>query len=274
MLWKGRKGSTNIEDRRGKSGKRKLVGGGIGATLLAFIFYLFGGNLSSGSAESTFTPEQRAAQAADSAFISVVLAETENVWRQQFTEIGKKYTDPTLTLFDQKVESACGFGSAASGPFYCPGDQHVYIDLSFFNALKNKYNVKGDFAMAYVVAHEIGHHVQYLLGTTAKVQEMKKGLSETEANRLSVKVELQADFYAGVWAHYTREEKLLEDGDIAEALDAANAIGDDKLQLRSKGRIVPETFTHGTSVQRMSWFKKGYKTGDMNQGDTFNSPDL
>jgi uncharacterized protein len=278
MLWKGRKGSDNIEDRRGKTGNNKLVGGSIGAVVIGIIIYLLGGDPSqffhSKTDDGSFTTEQHAAQAEDSAFVGVVLAETESIWQEQFNAIGKTYQYPKLTLFDQQIESACGFSSAASGPFYCPGDGHVYIDLSFFNALKDKYKASGDFAMAYVVAHEIGHHVQNLLGTTEKTQQMKQGLSATEANKISVKVELQADFYAGIWAHYTQKKQLLESGDIEEALNAANAIGDDKLQLQSKGRVIPDAFTHGTSAQRMAWFKKGLETGDISQGNTFNSPDL
>ncbi len=278
MLWKTRRGSSNIEDRRGKSTNGKVLGGSIGALLLGIIIYLFGGNpvnlLNAKNDNGSFSAAQRATEAEDSALVSVVLAETEDVWTEQFKRLGKTYKKPVLILFDKKVESECGYGLSASGPFYCPGDGHVYLDLSFFNLLKERYKVDGDFAMAYVVAHEIGHHVQNLLGTTARVQELKTGKNPVEVNSLSVKQELQADFYAGVWAHYTSKMQLLDSGDVEEAIHAANAIGDDKLQLRSKGYIIPDSFTHGTSQQRVAWFKKGFETGDINQGNTFVSPDL
>ena len=206
-------------------------------------------------------------------FVKVVLAETEDVWNKLFADNGKKYTEPTLVLFRDAVASACGNASAASGPFYCPGDSKLYIDLSFYQDMQTKLNAPGDFAMAYVVAHEVGHHIQHLNGTAAKISRLRQQSSEEEANRYSVMMELQADFLAGVWAHHTQKMKnILDEGDIDEALNAANAIGDDRLQKESTGRVVPDAFTHGTSAQRMYWFKKGYETGDIQQGDTFNAP--
>ena len=208
-------------------------------------------------------------------FVKVVLAETEDVWNKLYAEQHQRYVEPTLVLFRDGVQSACGSASAAMGPFYCPGDQQVYIDLSFYRDLQTRFNAPGDFAMAYVVAHEVGHHIQNLNGTSDKMQRLRQQVSETEYNRYSVKLELQADFLAGVWAHHTQKMKnILEAGDIEEALNAANAIGDDRLQKESQGRVVPDAFTHGTSAQRMFWFKKGFETGDLRQGDTFNDPSL
>ena len=212
-----------------------------------------------------------AAEAEADSLVRVVLKETEDVWNREFAQMNRQYEEPTLVLFSGTVESACGNASAASGPFYCPADHKVYIDLSFYDELQNL-NATGDFAMAYVVAHEVGHHVQNLLGISEKVQAERGRLSETEYNRLSVKLELQADFLAGVWAHHTQKlQNVIEPGDIEEALNAANAIGDDRLQKQSRGYVVPDAFTHGTSAQRMYWFKKGFETGDIRQGDTFNS---
>jgi hypothetical protein len=201
-----------------------------------------------------------------------VLADTEDVWNNLFSQMNQQYQEPTLVMFTGMVESACGNASSASGPFYCPADRKVYIDLSFYDELKDKLNAPGDFAMAYVIAHEVGHHVQNLLGISEKVQRARSQLSETEYNKLSVKLELQADFFAGVWANHAQKmQNILEAGDIEEALNAANAIGDDRLQKQSRGVVVPDAFTHGTSAQRMYWFKKGFETGDLRQGDTFNS---
>jgi hypothetical protein len=203
-------------------------------------------------------------------FVSVVLKETENVWGSIFTESNKTYTEPKLVFFRGEVESACGFASSASGPFYCPADEKVYIDLSFCDQLKTRFGAYGDFAVAYVIAHEIGHHVQNQLGILRQVQEERSGLSEKEANRLTVRLELQADFLAGMWAHYAdRMENILEEGDIEEAMNAAAAVGDDNLQMKYQGRIVPDAFTHGTSAQRKEWFRKGWQTGDFKQGDTY-----
>jgi predicted metalloprotease len=277
MLWKGREGSQNVEDRRG-SGGGKLVGGGIGALVIGLIVYFLGGDPSAifnqaGSGGSNFTEQQRAAQKESEQFVSVVLKETEDVWHKIFADMGKEYREPKLDIFNgQTVAEGCGFASAAVGPFYCPGDEKIYIDLSFCDDLKTKFKSPGDFAVAYVVAHEVGHHVQKLLGIEDKVRTMRQQLDEKESNKLSVKLELQADFFAGVWAHYTQQMKnIIEPGDIDEALNAANAIGDDRLQRENQGEVVPDAFTHGTSQQRMYWFKLGYDTGDIKQGDTFNS---
>ncbi|MBA3830056.1 MAG: zinc metallopeptidase [Taibaiella sp.] len=281
MLWKDSSGSDNIEDRRGIGGK--LLGGGIGAGVIGLIIYLLTGNSSAlldqvnnpARDGGTFTQEQRASQAEDSAFVSVVLKETEDVWHQIFNQMGATYEEPRLVMFNQYVQSDCGGASSSSGPFYCPLDRRVYIDLSFYNELKDRFKAPGNFAMAYVIAHEVGHHVQNLLGKSEKIQQMRKRLNDVEYNRLSVKMELQADFYAGVWAHYTEKMKgIIEKGDIDEALTAANAIGDDRLQKEAQGYIVPDAFTHGTSAQRVYWFKKGYETGDIKQGDTFSDPSL
>ena len=210
-------------------------------------------------------PDDEAAQ-----FVSVVLADTEDVWGELFSQMGAQYRPPKLVLFRGQVQSACGFQSAAVGPFYCPLDQKVYIDLSFFDEMKRKLGAPGDFAQAYVIAHEVGHHVQNLLGTSDQVTRLQRRASKEEANRLSVRQELQADFYAGVWAHHAqRKFNILQEGDIEEALGAANAIGDDRLQMRSRGYVVPESFSHGTSEQRIRWFARGFKTGSMDMGDTF-----
>jgi predicted metalloprotease len=280
MRWQGRRESTNVEDRRGVSGGQVAVGGGIIGVIALVLNFLLGGDVSQLPQQlpNQNTPVSAEEQAADdqrAKFVKVVLAETEDVWNTLFQQEGKNYVEPTLTLFSGATQSACGSASAATGPFYCPGDQKVYIDLSFYQDLQNRFAAPGDFAMAYVIAHEVGHHVQNLLGISDKVHQMRQQLSEGEYNKYSVMLELQADFLAGVWAHHTQKMKnILEEGDIEEALTAANAIGDDRLQKESQGYVVPESFTHGTSQQRMYWFKKGYQTGDMNQGDTFNSPDL
>ena len=205
----------------------------------------------------------------------MVLADTEQVWEKLFSENGKTYRAPTLVLFSNTVQSACGNATSATGPFYCPADEKIYIDLSFYHDLKNRFQAPGDFAMAYVIAHEVGHHVQNLLGVSEEMARQRSRLSEKEYNRFSVKVELQADFYAGVWAYHNQElNNVLEPGDIEEALNAANAIGDDRLQQQAQGRVVPDSFTHGTSAQRMHWFSRGYKTGDLSKGDTFNAPNI
>lgn len=223
--------------------------------------------------ETNYTPSAEEEELAT--FVSVVLADTEDVWKRVFAELGADYREPTLVLFSGGVRSACGMASSATGPFYCPADQKLYIDLSFYGELKNRFGAPGDFAMAYVVAHEVGHHVQNLMGYTDQVHSRRNSLSQTEYNRLSVRLELQADFLAGVWAHYAEDMfNSVESGDIAEAINAANAIGDDRLQRQSQGRVVPDAFTHGTSEQRMRWFKLGYDTGDLNQGDTFSATNL
>ncbi|AWO01561.1 metalloprotease [Chitinophaga alhagiae] len=277
MRWQGRRESGNVEDRRGSRGGL-VAGGGIGAIVIALLFYFLGGdpsqvmNTQPGAAQRQMSPQEQAREDEAASFVRVVLAETEDVWNKIFSENNQQYKEPRLVLFTDMVQSACGNASSASGPFYCPADQQVYIDLSFYDELKNNLNAPGDFAMAYVIAHEVGHHVQNLLGISEKVQHMRGRLSETEYNKLSVKLELQADFLAGVWAHHTQQMAgIIEPGDIEEALNAANAIGDDRLQQQSRGYVVPDAFTHGTSAQRVYWFKKGFQTGDINQGDTFNS---
>jgi len=254
---------------------------GLAGIIIVIIAYFMGGNptqllqllqnteIGQSADPVSASPEEEAAKE----FVSVVLKDTEDVWSKIFREqLQGEYTEPRLVIFRGEVESACGFASAASGPFYCPGDNYAYIDLSFYDELKDKFGAPGDFAMAYVVAHEIGHHVQNLLGISDKVHEARQRLSKEEYNQLSVKLELQADFFAGLWAHHAQEMKsILEEGDIEEALNAANAIGDDRLQMEARGYVVPESFTHGTSKQRMHWFKKGFETGDLAQGDTFGS---
>ena len=284
MLWQGREGSSNVDDRRGISGGGLVAGGGIiGVIVLILQFFLGGGDASElpqviqqgTQQQQELSPEQKAADDQRAQFVKVVLKDTEDIWSDLFQKKGKNYTDPTMVLFRQSVESACGGASSATGPFYCPGDQKLYIDLSFYEELSKRFNAPGDFAMAYVVAHEVGHHVQTLLGTTEKVAQIRGQMTKSEYNKYSVKVELQADFYAGVWAHYEKNlKKVIEEGDVDEALNAANAIGDDRLQQESQGHIVPDAFTHGTSQQRMYWFKKGYETGDMEQGNTFSATDL
>jgi predicted metalloprotease len=278
MRWKDLRQSSNVEDRRGRGGM--AIGGGIGGIIIALIAYFLGvdpqslpqpepGPASGSQSSGTVDPAEDSLKQ----FISAVLASTEDVWRQEFQEMGKSYRDPKLVLFTQQVQSACGIAGAAVGPFYCPNDGQVYIDLSFYRQLKDRFGAPGDFAQAYVIAHEVGHHVQSLLGISSEVHAMQQRGGKSEANQLSVRLELQADFLAGVWAHYAQQQGLLEVGDVEEALNAASAIGDDKLQKQSQGYVVPDAFTHGTSEQRARWFKKGLQTGDIKYGDTFNEPD-
>ncbi|MBN9483828.1 MAG: hypothetical protein BGO70_09495 [Bacteroidetes bacterium 43-93] len=283
MLWKGRRESDNVEDMRGSGGiGGKVIGGGIGTIIIAIIVYFLGGDPGQVLQESPTMPKatqnepyQETQQEGEARhFVKVVLAETEDVWTDIFRKMGKTYQKPKLVLFTDPVESACGNAMASMGPFYCPADEKVYIDLSFYDELKNRFHAPGDFTMAYVVAHEVGHHVQNLLGVSEQMQQLRSRLSEKEYNQLSVRLELQADFYAGVWAHYTETKGIVEPGDIDEALNAAEAIGDDRLQKQSQGYVVPDAFTHGTSAQRMKWFKKGYETGDIRQGNTFDTEDL
>ncbi len=276
MQWLGRTGSSNVEDRRGLSGGGLAVGGGvIGVIFLLAKFLLGDGDINDlqqlvPQQQQEMTAEQKAAEDKEAAFVKVVLKDTEDVWSKLFSDMGRTYTDPTLVLFTNATTSACGNATAATGPFYCPADQDVYIDLSFAQQLKDQFGAKGDFAMAYVVAHEVGHHVQDLLGVTKKMQQLQSSLSETDYNKYSVRLELQADFYAGIWAHYDQKMKnVIDPQDIQEALAAANAIGDDRLQKEYQGTVTPDSFTHGTSAQRMYWFKKGYDTGDLSQGNTF-----
>lgn len=283
MKWLGRRGSGNIDDRRGMGGGgMALGGGGILVLILGLLFGQDATNLLSQLPLGESAPaEGRTGSPTDDAgkFADVVLADTDELWTKIFKEKGLRYDRPTIVLFDNQVASACGSASSATGPFYCPSDRQVYLDLTFQDELKNRFGAGGDFPMAYVIAHEVGHHVQNLLGTSDNVQRMRGSLSEADYNALSVKLELQADFYAGVYANYIKGlqqdgQSVLEDGDIEEALTAASAIGDDRLQQQSQGHVVPDSFTHGTSAQRMKWFKKGYDTGDINQGDTFESGDL
>lgn len=280
MRWKGRRGSENVEDRRSVAAPVMAGGGLLGFIVLLVVMFL------GGDPRPVMEQMQQAGQAQPAAgqappedderaqFVSVVLADTEDVWDEVFQQqVGKPYRDPTLVMFRDQVKSACGFQSAATGPFYCPLDGKVYIDLSFFDDMKQKLGAPGDFAQAYVVAHEVGHHVQNLLGISDQVNQLQAQASKEEANELSVRLELQADFYAGVWAHRAQQNwQILEEGDIEEALRAATAIGDDRLQLQSQGMVMPESFTHGSSQQRVKWFTKGLKTGDILQGDTFRIP--
>lgn len=272
MRWIGRQGSGNVRDRRGMGGKLAL-GGGVGGIIVLLLSLLLGNNpletINVGS--SSGVRQTTAAEDEQAKFVSVVLKDTEDVWNTLFPQVfGAPYQEPTLVLFSETDQSGCGFASAATGPFYCPLDNSVFIDLSFYDQLSNRFGASGDFAMAYVVAHEVGHHVQNLLGTSSKVHDARQQMNEREGNKLSVALELQADFYAGVWAHHAQQmNNILEPGDIEEALAAANAIGDDRLQKQSQGQVVPDAFTHGTSAQRMYWFKKGFETGDVKQGNTF-----
>jgi predicted metalloprotease len=281
MKWIGRRQSDNVEDRRTLSGGKIAAGGGI-IGIIILLLNVFGGE--NGQLLTPVLEQMQGNQTTQTEsgipltkeeeelgnFVKVNLADTEDIWGKIFTENGSEYVNPKLVLFKGSVETACGGASSASGPFYCPSDQKVYMDLDFFEELKSKFGAKGgDFAISYVIAHEIGHHVQNLLGTSDKMRQAREGKSETQANKLSVALELQADFYAGVLAHYQKGNNVLEDGDIEEALSAANAVGDDAIQSKMQGQIVPDSFTHGTSEQRMYWFKKGYETGDMKQGDTF-----
>jgi len=279
MQWFG-KGSGNIDDRRGMSGG--AVGGGIGI-IVVILGLIFGQDLTGlvsqipGGEGTAVEGKTGDPTDAEGKFVDGVFESTNQVWEIQFREMGSTYQEPEkLTLFTDYVQSACGGASSAVGPFYCPGDRHIYIDLSFYKELKDRFGASGDFAQAYVIAHEVGHHVQNLLGISAKLDDARGKISETEYNKLSVKLELQADFLAGMWAHHAQNLKdfRLEKGDIEEALNAANAIGDDKLQKQAQGEVVPDAFTHGTSAQRMYWFKKGFETGDFKQGDTFSSNEL
>ncbi|MES2702679.1 MAG: neutral zinc metallopeptidase [Bacteroidota bacterium] len=276
MRWWGGRESGNVEYGSGGGGGKLAVGGGIGTLIIAAIVYLLGGNPSqllnqqqSGGSTETTTEKQGGYDSTDR-FVKVVLAQTEDVWGPIFREAGREYRQPKLIQFEGSVQSACGFAEAATGPFYCPADERVYLDKSFFRELKERFNAGGDFANAYVIAHEVGHHVQNLMGTSGKVEQIRRQEDRTTANRYSVMLELQADFYAGIWAHYVNKSgNVVENGDIESALNAANQIGDDRMQMRSKGHVVPDAFTHGTSAQRMYWFKKGFETGDLKQGNTF-----
>jgi len=285
MKWIGRRQSSNVDDRRGRSsgggGGFGIPGGlftkgGIGVVAIIVVISLLTGQNplallqqmdgggSTYSTEQSYTPTASEQELAE--FVRVVLADTEDVWNKEFSD----YREPTLVMFTDYVQSGCGNASSSVGPFYCPADEKVYIDLSFYSDLKNKFGAPGDFAQAYVIAHEVGHHIQHLMGISDKVHNMRSSQSEAEANAMSVRLELQADFLAGMWAYHANATKnILEPGDIEEALTAASAIGDDRLQQRSQGQVNPDSFTHGTSAQRVKWFKRGYETGDLKQGDTF-----
>lgn len=302
MLWKGRRQSSNIEDRRGRSGMpggrlggggpirlpigRGAGGGGLsGIIILVVIFFalracgidpmqILEGGSGAGSQQIGFERSEGSSQVSDeeAQFVSVVLAETEDVWNGIFQSQGQNYTEPRLVLFTNQIQSACGYASSASGPFYCPGDSRVYIDLGFFRELAQRFAASGDFAQAYVIAHEVGHHVQNLIGVLPEFNRQRQRMSQLEANQMSTRVELQADCFAGIWAHFTSQKGLLEDGDIEEALNAAHQIGDDTLQKRTQGYVVPESFNHGTSEQRMTWFANGLRNGRLEDCDTFNNP--
>lgn len=284
MRWEGREQSENVEDRSGMSPMLPVAGGGIGLVIVALLVSLLGGDPSSvlqgaqqmnpgagqeqGSGESTADPKRKE-------FVAVVLKDTEDVWTAIFKQYGRQYRNPKLVLFAGQVQSACGSASAAMGPFYCGEDEKVYIDLSFYDLLKQRFGAPGEFAQAYVVAHEVGHHVQKLLGTMDKVNEARSRMNERDANQLSVRLELQADYYAGMWARRANEMKgILDAADIDDALTAANAIGDDTLQRQAQGTVVPDSFTHGSSAQRVKWFKKGWQNGTLEGGDTFSADNL
>jgi uncharacterized protein len=275
MKWGGRRSSGNLDDRRGMSGGGMVAGGGVIGAII-FVIYMFMGGDSAGVLDNLQQMQGSNGQPVEltehdkelGKMVDAVLVDTEDVWNKIFEENGLTYEEPTLVLFRNSVQTECGGATSASGPFYCPLDRKVYMDMAFFDELQSRYGAKGgDFAIAYVIAHEIGHHVQTLLGTSQKVTGLQEQTDTRGANRLSVALELQADFYAGVWTHHNQEMKdFLEQGDIEEALSAANAVGDDAIQ---KGNVMPDSFTHGTSAQRMYWFKKGFDSGDLKQGDTF-----
>ncbi|KXF76761.1 flagellar biosynthesis protein FlgM [Paramesorhizobium deserti] len=306
MRWQGRRQSDNVEDLRGENtgmqgglgqGGMGLGGGGLigpvfqlvrsggisGIVILVVLFFglracgldplqlLLTGNIA--PVQQTQTSGAPTQQRNDemTQFVRTILAETEDVWSGIFKANGATYTPPTLVLFNDHVPSACGFASAASGPFYCPGDRKVYLDLSFYNELANRFGASGDFAQAYVLAHEVGHHVQNLLGILPRFNQMRQSMSEAQANAMSVRVELQADCFAGIWGYYTNQEGIVEQGDLEEAINAAHQIGDDTLQKRTQGYVVPETFNHGTSAQRADWFTRGYNSGKLESCDTFNA---
>jgi len=280
MRWRGGRRSSNIDDRRGRRRAPGMLGGGIGTIAVVLVAMYFGVDptpLLSGLQTGGQSPSTQTRPSAEELkndplvdMISVVVADTEDVWSEIFSSKGRRYQEPTLVIFRGSTRSACGLGQAAMGPFYCPADKKAYIDLSFYDEMKTRYNAPGDFAQAYVIAHEVGHHVQNLLGISGKVQSMKRNVGEAKANELSVRLELQADCLAGVWANRAdRARNIIESGDVDEALNAASAIGDDTLQRQSRGTVVPESFTHGTSAQRQQWFRNGLSSGDMDSCDTF-----
>lgn len=273
MEWKGRRGSKNVEDRRGMGGKT-LIGGGIGGIVMLLIVMFLGGepgdilnNLTASPSNTEYVETEQDKELAE--FVSVVLADTEDVWTEVFEKEGLVYREPILVLYSGSVQSACGMAGSAVGPFYCPADEKLYIDLSFYDELQTQFKAPGDFAMAYVVAHEVGHHVQKLLGISDEMARIRSQVSEEEYNKYSVRLELQADYLAGVWAHHAQGLGVLEKGDLEEALTAASAVGDDTIQKRARGYVVPESFTHGTSEQRKRWFYRGFEAGNLEEGDTF-----
>lgn len=276
MKWLGRRESSNVDDRRSSSGGKFFVGGTIGVIILVIKFFMDGDPtqlIQQIDQQNTQTTEvvNDSLDNTMAKFVAVVLADNEDVWNKIFAENGLQYEEPKLVLFRGATESGCGNASSSIGPFYCPADKKVYIDLSFMDELKTRFGAQGgDFALAYVIGHEVGHHVQNLLGTSAKTEELQAQSNQTKANKLSVALELQADFYAGVWTYHNQQMKnILEQGDIEEALSAASAVGDDAIQQKTQGTIVPDAFTHGTSTERMYWFKRGYETGDIRKGNTF-----
>ena len=282
MKWIGRRQSDNVDDRRGMSGGGKAVVGGGVIGIVILLLNAFGGEngqmigniLQQTQGQQTEQTEARALtpeEEKEGEFVKTLLADNEDIWTTIFKENNMTFEAPKLVLFSGQVQTACGGASSVSGPFYCPGDKIIYMDMSFFEELRTKFGAEGgDFAVAYVLAHEFGHHIQTLLGTSDKVRQLQANRSETEGNKLSVALELQADFYAGLWTHYNEKQNhMLEPGDIEEALSAANAVGDDAIQKKMQGQVVPDSFTHGTSEQRMYWFNRGFKSGDIKQGDTF-----
>ncbi len=284
MRWRDRRESRNVEDRRFSRGKKVGSFSVAGVILVLAITFLSGGNLQDGitnvinttttgtETTSNYTETQEDKEL--SSFTKVVLADTEEVWSDIFNELGGTYRPPTLVIFNKSTDSGCGYATYQTGPFYCPNDRKIYIDLDFYRELKTKFGAPGDFAMAYVIAHEVGHHVQNELGITQKFFEVKQKLGKTEANRLTVKLELQADYLAGVFARKIKDKGYLEKGDIEEAINAASAVGDDTIQRKANGRVVPDSFTHGTSEQRIKWFLKGYENGDLSEWNTFEANDL
>jgi len=282
MRWQGRRESDNVEDRRdaspgfGGGGRQIRIPRGKGGIILLVVVAIAGyygydltALLQGGAPVSQSQPVNSAKSDEDAKFTSVILATTEDTWSTLFQKMDKKYVPPKLVMYRGATRTGCGTGQSVMGPFYCPADQTVYIDLSFYDEMKTKLGAGGDFAQGYVIAHEVGHHVQKLLGIEPKVRQMQQGASQTQINQLSVKMELQADCFAGVWGHYVQQQNMLEVGDLQEALNAAEAIGDDRLQQKSQGRVVPDSFTHGTSEQRYTWFKRGFDSGNPGQCNTF-----
>jgi predicted metalloprotease len=280
MIWKGRRESDNVEDHRGLP-KKGIAVGGLGTIIIVLAIYLLGGDpteildtMQNENSRATSSYEGTKEENELARFVSVVLADTEDIWTEIFRKEGAQYRMPKLVIFSSSVDSACGRAGRSTGPFYCPADAKVYIDLSFYNDLQRKFGASGDFAMAYVIAHEVGHHVQTLLGINRKVMSLRSSVDQTEFRKYMVRLELQADYFAGVYAHHAEKMKVLEEGDLEEALNAASAVGDDRIQKRTQGYAVPESFTHGTSEQRQKWFYKGFKSGAISGGDTFRAGDL